>query len=162
MERLEAHLTPTAASPSLQNLCPCLSLSFLRRSRAQSRRSAPEWRKLASGPQRPALCRHLVSAAHGAWLCLPDKVEEMTHAQKASPIDMKIATIKPRPSSRCLVTAADMNVSRPPRVFLMDEDGRVKPCVFLLHSPCSMTAREWPWCPPPCRAPTWAYLRREQ
>uniref|UniRef100_H3CGM8 SH3 and multiple ankyrin repeat domains 2 n=1 Tax=Tetraodon nigroviridis TaxID=99883 RepID=H3CGM8_TETNG len=38
-----------------------------------------------------------------------NKVEEMTHAQKASPIDMKIATIKPRPSSRCLVTAADMN-----------------------------------------------------
>lgn len=35
----------------------------------------------------------------------------MTHAQKATPIDMKIATIKPRPSSRCLVTAADMNVS---------------------------------------------------
>lgn len=40
----------------------------------------------------------------------------MTHAQKATPIDMKIATIKPRPSSRCLVTAADMNVSR---VFLL-------------------------------------------
>ncbi|KAM8889585.1 SH3 and multiple ankyrin repeat domains protein 2-like isoform 4-T4 [Synchiropus picturatus] len=38
-----------------------------------------------------------------------DKVEEMTHAQKASPVDMKIATIKPRPSSRCLVTASDMN-----------------------------------------------------
>uniref|UniRef100_A0A8C2WRR6 SH3 and multiple ankyrin repeat domains 2a n=1 Tax=Cyclopterus lumpus TaxID=8103 RepID=A0A8C2WRR6_CYCLU len=28
---------------------------------------------------------------------------------KASPVDMKIATIKPRPSSRCLVTAADIN-----------------------------------------------------
>lgn len=41
---------------------------------------------------------------------LADKVEEMTHAQKASPVDMKIATIKPRPSSRCLVTPADMNV----------------------------------------------------
>uniref|UniRef100_A0A3Q1EAH9 PDZ domain-containing protein n=1 Tax=Acanthochromis polyacanthus TaxID=80966 RepID=A0A3Q1EAH9_9TELE len=40
-----------------------------------------------------------------------DKVEEMTHAQKASPVDMKIATIKPRPSSRCLVTPTDMNVS---------------------------------------------------
>ncbi|XP_034536161.1 LOW QUALITY PROTEIN: SH3 and multiple ankyrin repeat domains protein 2-like [Notolabrus celidotus] len=38
-----------------------------------------------------------------------DKVEEMTHAQKASPVDMKIATIKPRPSSRCLVTPTDMN-----------------------------------------------------
>ncbi|KAF3832289.1 hypothetical protein F7725_025954 [Dissostichus mawsoni] len=38
-----------------------------------------------------------------------DKVEEMTHAQKTSPVDMKIATIKPRPSSRCLVTAADIN-----------------------------------------------------
>ncbi|XP_034040469.1 SH3 and multiple ankyrin repeat domains protein 2b [Thalassophryne amazonica] len=38
-----------------------------------------------------------------------DKVEEMSHAQKATPVDMKIATIKPRPSSRCLVTAADMN-----------------------------------------------------
>ncbi|XP_034745863.1 SH3 and multiple ankyrin repeat domains protein 2-like [Etheostoma cragini] len=38
-----------------------------------------------------------------------DKVEEMTHAQKSSPVDTKIATIKPRPSSRCLVTAADMN-----------------------------------------------------
>ncbi|TDH17389.1 hypothetical protein EPR50_G00008940 [Perca flavescens] len=38
-----------------------------------------------------------------------DKVEEMTHAQKTSPVDTKIATIKPRPSSRCLVTAADMN-----------------------------------------------------
>ncbi|KAK9542187.1 hypothetical protein VZT92_000070 [Zoarces viviparus] len=37
-----------------------------------------------------------------------NKVEEMTHAQKASPVDTKIATIKPRPSSRCLVTA-DMN-----------------------------------------------------
>uniref|UniRef100_A0A3P9CJ39 SH3 and multiple ankyrin repeat domains 2 n=1 Tax=Maylandia zebra TaxID=106582 RepID=A0A3P9CJ39_9CICH len=38
-----------------------------------------------------------------------DKVEEMTHAQKTSPVDMKIATIKPRPSSRCLVTPTDMN-----------------------------------------------------
>ncbi|KAK1891400.1 SH3 and multiple ankyrin repeat domains protein 2, partial [Dissostichus eleginoides] len=38
-----------------------------------------------------------------------NKVEEMTHAQKTSPVDMKIATIKPRPSSRCLVTAADIN-----------------------------------------------------
>ncbi|XP_037346941.2 SH3 and multiple ankyrin repeat domains protein 2-like isoform X2 [Pungitius pungitius] len=38
-----------------------------------------------------------------------DKVEEMTHAQKASPVDTKVATIKPRPSSRCLVTAADIN-----------------------------------------------------
>ncbi|XP_074522965.1 SH3 and multiple ankyrin repeat domains protein 2-like [Halichoeres trimaculatus] len=38
-----------------------------------------------------------------------NKVEEMTHAQKASPVDMKIATIKPRPSSRCLVTPTDMN-----------------------------------------------------
>ncbi|XP_075873623.1 SH3 and multiple ankyrin repeat domains protein 2-like isoform X2 [Nelusetta ayraudi] len=38
-----------------------------------------------------------------------DKVEEMTHAQKSSPVDMKIATIKPRPSSRCLVTQADIN-----------------------------------------------------
>lgn len=44
-------------------------------------------------------------------LCLADKVEEMTHAQKTSPVDMKIATIKPRPSSRCLVTPTDMNVS---------------------------------------------------
>lgn len=35
----------------------------------------------------------------------------MTHAQKSSPVDMKIATIKPRPSSRCLVTQADINVS---------------------------------------------------
>ncbi|CAB1428388.1 unnamed protein product [Pleuronectes platessa] len=33
----------------------------------------------------------------------------MTHAQKTSPVDMKIATIKPRPSSRCLVTPTDMN-----------------------------------------------------
>uniref|UniRef100_A0A3P9PNT1 SH3 and multiple ankyrin repeat domains 2 n=1 Tax=Poecilia reticulata TaxID=8081 RepID=A0A3P9PNT1_POERE len=40
-----------------------------------------------------------------------DKVEEMTHAQKSSPVDTKIATIKPRPSSRCLVTPTDMNVS---------------------------------------------------
>ncbi|XP_054627397.1 SH3 and multiple ankyrin repeat domains protein 2-like isoform X3 [Dunckerocampus dactyliophorus] len=38
-----------------------------------------------------------------------DKVEEMTHAQKSSPVDTKIATIKPRPSSRCLVTATDLN-----------------------------------------------------
>ncbi|KAK2920451.1 hypothetical protein Q8A73_002655, partial [Channa argus] len=38
-----------------------------------------------------------------------NKVEEMTHAQKTSPVDMKIATIKPRPSSRCLVTPTDMN-----------------------------------------------------
>uniref|UniRef100_A0A3Q3A448 SH3 and multiple ankyrin repeat domains 2a n=1 Tax=Kryptolebias marmoratus TaxID=37003 RepID=A0A3Q3A448_KRYMA len=38
-----------------------------------------------------------------------NKVEEMTHAQKTSPIDTKIATIKPRPSSRCLVTPTDMN-----------------------------------------------------
>uniref|UniRef100_M4AHD3 SH3 and multiple ankyrin repeat domains 2 n=1 Tax=Xiphophorus maculatus TaxID=8083 RepID=M4AHD3_XIPMA len=38
-----------------------------------------------------------------------DKVEEMTHAQKSSPVDTKIATIKPRPSSRCLVTPTDMN-----------------------------------------------------
>uniref|UniRef100_A0A665V0S4 SH3 and multiple ankyrin repeat domains 2a n=1 Tax=Echeneis naucrates TaxID=173247 RepID=A0A665V0S4_ECHNA len=38
-----------------------------------------------------------------------DKVEEMTHAQTASPVDTKIATIKPRPSSRCLVTPTDMN-----------------------------------------------------
>ncbi|KAK7879300.1 hypothetical protein WMY93_033916 [Mugilogobius chulae] len=37
------------------------------------------------------------------------KVEEMTLAQKSSPLDTKIATIKPRPTSRCLVTAADMN-----------------------------------------------------
>lgn len=44
-------------------------------------------------------------------LCFADKVEEMTHAQKSSPVDMKIATIKPRPSSRCLVTQADINVS---------------------------------------------------
>lgn len=44
-------------------------------------------------------------------LYLTDKVEEMTHAQKTSPVDMKIATIKPRPSSRCLVTPTDMNVS---------------------------------------------------
>ncbi|XP_032417055.1 SH3 and multiple ankyrin repeat domains protein 2 isoform X3 [Xiphophorus hellerii] len=38
-----------------------------------------------------------------------NKVEEMTHAQKSSPVDTKIATIKPRPSSRCLVTPTDMN-----------------------------------------------------
>ncbi|XP_061831183.1 SH3 and multiple ankyrin repeat domains protein 2-like isoform X1 [Nerophis lumbriciformis] len=38
-----------------------------------------------------------------------DKVEEMTHAQKTSPINTKIATIKPRPSSRCLVTSTDLN-----------------------------------------------------
>ncbi|XP_037103207.1 SH3 and multiple ankyrin repeat domains protein 2b isoform X4 [Syngnathus acus] len=38
-----------------------------------------------------------------------DKVEEMTHAQKTSPIDMKIATIKPRPSSRCLITPTEQN-----------------------------------------------------
>uniref|UniRef100_A0A3P8VMY6 SH3 and multiple ankyrin repeat domains protein 3 n=1 Tax=Cynoglossus semilaevis TaxID=244447 RepID=A0A3P8VMY6_CYNSE len=38
-----------------------------------------------------------------------DKVEEMTHAQKNPPADMKIATIKPRPSSRCLVTPTEMN-----------------------------------------------------
>ncbi|XP_061671634.1 SH3 and multiple ankyrin repeat domains protein 2b isoform X3 [Syngnathoides biaculeatus] len=38
-----------------------------------------------------------------------DKVEEMTHAQKTSPMDMKIATIKPRPSSRCLVTPTELN-----------------------------------------------------
>ncbi|MEQ2197460.1 SH3 and multiple ankyrin repeat domains protein 2, partial [Xenoophorus captivus] len=38
-----------------------------------------------------------------------DKVEEMTHAQKSSPVDTKIATIKPRPSSRCFVTPTDMN-----------------------------------------------------
>lgn len=86
----------------------------------------------------------------------------MTHAQKASPIDMKIATIKPRPSSRCLVTAADMNVSRPPGGFLTDEAGGVNLCVCFCSSPCTMTARAWPWCPPPCQAPTWAYLRRGQ
>ncbi|XP_061521330.1 SH3 and multiple ankyrin repeat domains protein 2-like isoform X1 [Phycodurus eques] len=38
-----------------------------------------------------------------------DKVEEMTHAQKTSPVDMKIATIKPRPSSRCLGTPTELN-----------------------------------------------------
>lgn len=43
-------------------------------------------------------------------VCFTDKVEEMTHAQKTSPVDMKIATIKPRPTSRCLVTTSDMNV----------------------------------------------------
>ncbi|CAG5849488.1 unnamed protein product [Menidia menidia] len=42
-------------------------------------------------------------------VCLSDKVDEMTHAQKASPVDMKVATIKPRPSSRCFVTPTDMN-----------------------------------------------------
>lgn len=47
-----------------------------------------------------------------ACFIFADKVEEMTHAQKTSPVDMKIATIKPRPSSRCLVTQADMNVSK--------------------------------------------------
>ena len=52
------------------------------------------------------------SASHWRSLYLADKVEEMTHAQKTSPVDMKIATIKPRPSSRCLVTAADMNVGK--------------------------------------------------
>ncbi|XP_029971494.1 SH3 and multiple ankyrin repeat domains protein 2b [Salarias fasciatus] len=39
---------------------------------------------------------------------LVDK-EEMTLAQKATPIDMKIATIKPRPSSRCLASPAELN-----------------------------------------------------
>ncbi|XP_057694460.1 SH3 and multiple ankyrin repeat domains protein 2-like isoform X1 [Corythoichthys intestinalis] len=38
-----------------------------------------------------------------------DKVDEMTHAQKTSPVDMKIATIKPRPSSRCLITPTELN-----------------------------------------------------
>ncbi|XP_077446537.1 SH3 and multiple ankyrin repeat domains protein 2-like isoform X3 [Stigmatopora argus] len=38
-----------------------------------------------------------------------DKVDEMTHAQKTAPVDMKIATIKPRPSSRCLITPTELN-----------------------------------------------------
>ncbi|XP_077420483.1 SH3 and multiple ankyrin repeat domains protein 2-like isoform X5 [Vanacampus margaritifer] len=38
-----------------------------------------------------------------------NKVDEMTHAQKALPVDMKIATIKPRPSSRCLITPTELN-----------------------------------------------------
>lgn len=54
----------------------------------------------------------------------------MTLAQKATPIDTKIATIKPRPSSRCLVTAADMNVSGRPRGGGVPRDGSVTPlCV---------------------------------
>nr|XP_014030422.1 unnamed protein product [Salmo salar] len=36
-----------------------------------------------------------------------DKVDEVSPSQKA--VDMKVATIKPRPSSRCLVTPTDMN-----------------------------------------------------
>ncbi|XP_077569311.1 SH3 and multiple ankyrin repeat domains protein 2-like [Stigmatopora nigra] len=38
-----------------------------------------------------------------------NKVDEMTHAQKTAPVDMKIATIKPRPSSRCLITPSELN-----------------------------------------------------
>ncbi|CDQ79561.1 unnamed protein product [Oncorhynchus mykiss] len=40
-------------------------------------------------------------------VCLADKVDEVSPSQKA--VDMKVATIKPRPSSRCLVTPTDMN-----------------------------------------------------
>uniref|UniRef100_A0A4W5PVS0 PDZ domain-containing protein n=1 Tax=Hucho hucho TaxID=62062 RepID=A0A4W5PVS0_9TELE len=36
-----------------------------------------------------------------------DKVDEVSPSQNA--VDMKVATIKPRPSSRCLVTPTDMN-----------------------------------------------------
>ncbi|KAK6294807.1 hypothetical protein J4Q44_G00356370 [Coregonus suidteri] len=36
-----------------------------------------------------------------------NKVDEVSPSQKA--VDMKVATIKPRPSSRCLVTPTDMN-----------------------------------------------------
>ncbi|KAM3877276.1 SH3 and multiple ankyrin repeat domains protein 2 [Diretmus argenteus] len=38
-----------------------------------------------------------------------NKVDEMLPAQKNATVDMKVATIKPRPSSRCLVTPTDMN-----------------------------------------------------
>ncbi|KAG7267705.1 hypothetical protein CRUP_020258 [Coryphaenoides rupestris] len=38
-----------------------------------------------------------------------DKVDEALPAQKNTGLDMKVATIKPRPSSRCLVTSSDMN-----------------------------------------------------
>ncbi|CAL8352525.1 unnamed protein product [Merluccius merluccius] len=38
-----------------------------------------------------------------------DKVDEALPAQKNAGVDMKVATIKPRPSSRCLVTSSDMN-----------------------------------------------------
>lgn len=111
---------PRSSTPitPLQNLCPCLTLSFLFRSHVQLRRGA-RMTNACVWPSTTRLVLRLVSAADGASLCLPDKVEEMTHAQKASPIDTKIATIKPRPSSRCLVTAADMNVSGPSGPFLM-------------------------------------------
>ncbi|XP_029932113.1 SH3 and multiple ankyrin repeat domains protein 2 isoform X1 [Myripristis murdjan] len=38
-----------------------------------------------------------------------DKVDEVSPIQKNATVDMKVATIKPRPSSRCLVTPTDMN-----------------------------------------------------
>ncbi|KAM4630606.1 SH3 and multiple ankyrin repeat domains protein 2 [Polymixia lowei] len=38
-----------------------------------------------------------------------NKVDEVSPAQKNAAVDMKVATIKPRPSSRCLVTPTDMN-----------------------------------------------------
>uniref|UniRef100_A0A4W5MXG7 SH3 and multiple ankyrin repeat domains 2 n=1 Tax=Hucho hucho TaxID=62062 RepID=A0A4W5MXG7_9TELE len=43
----------------------------------------------------------------GGGVCLADKVDEVSPSQKA--VDMKVATIKPRPSSHCLVTPTDMN-----------------------------------------------------
>ncbi|KAJ3594146.1 hypothetical protein NHX12_006478 [Muraenolepis orangiensis] len=38
-----------------------------------------------------------------------NKVDEALPVQKNPGVDMKVATIKPRPSSRCLVTSSDMN-----------------------------------------------------
>lgn len=67
-------------------------------------------RKNRTEPLSHALASFFSLRCSSQLFYLADKVEEMTHAQKASPVDTKIATIKPRPSSRCLVTAADMNV----------------------------------------------------
>lgn len=49
-----------------------------------------------------------------AFLSVADKVDEVPPSQKNtrdnSSADMRVATIKPRPSSRCLVTPTDFNV----------------------------------------------------
>lgn len=104
-------------------------------------------------------------------LCFADKVDEMTHAQKSSPVDMKIATIKPRPSSRCLVTQADINVSKTLRqkfltccVFENELKLCFCCCLFSLSSggsPCTTTGRVWLWSHPLCQEPSWGSPKRE-
>lgn len=48
------------------------------------------------------------------FLSVTDKVDEVPPSQKNArdngSVDMRVATIKPRPSSRCLVTPTDFNV----------------------------------------------------